>query len=114
MPMRLTMMVAFVAVLVLGGVVYALVSLSTDVRQVAKNVEALTGVMRVMSQDVSVLATDVQDIADAIAGEPEAEETAPCPPRRDTRQSRPIRHRIVRARATHGASRYQVRAAADR
>ena len=113
--MKLMVVVAFVVVLALGGVIYALMTLSTDVRQVAKNVEALTNVVNTMSQDVSTLSTDVQDIADAIAGEPETGEAEPCPARRYGRRTHLVRHPALRRTlATRDAPPYRLRPAAGR
>jgi uncharacterized membrane protein YccC len=77
--MRHTLLIVLAVLLSAGAIVYALLVVAGNLRQVSDDLEVVTRDIAGMSDDVRSLADDVNAIADALAGEDDDDETRQAP-----------------------------------
>jgi hypothetical protein len=77
--MRHTIVIVLAVLLSAGAIVYGLLVVAGNLRQVSDDLDSITRNMAGMSDDVRSLADDVNAIADALAGEDDDDETRQAP-----------------------------------
>ncbi len=77
--MRHTLVMVLALLLSAGAIVYALLVVGSDLRQVSDELDVVTRDMGGMADDVRSLADDVNAIADALAGEDDGDDTRQSP-----------------------------------
>jgi hypothetical protein len=77
--MRHTIVIVLAVLLSAGAIVYALLVVAGNLRQVSDDLEVVTRDIAGMSDDVRSLADDVNAIADVLAGEDDDDDTRQAP-----------------------------------